>query len=65
MTITLFVKPESIPIFLEVMTILKDLQLENDYRFNPSDIQFTEQMISNYCWINMDILDIWIQKKSN
>lgn len=57
MTITLFVKPDALAIFLEVTKILKDLPLENDYKFQPSDLQFTEQMISNYCWINMDITE--------
>lgn len=57
MTITLFVKPESLTIFLEVTKILKSLPLDNHYKFQPSDLQFTEQMISNYCWINMDVAE--------
>lgn len=57
MTITLFVKPDALAIFLEITKILKDLPLENNYRFQPSDLHFTEQMISNYCWINMDIAE--------
>ncbi len=55
MTITLFVEPKSLTIFLEVTNILKGLSLENDYRFQPLDLVFTESMISNWVWINMEI----------
>lgn len=55
MTITLFVEPKSLPIFLEVTKILKGLEIENDYKFFPPDLVFTEAMISNYVWINMEI----------
>ena len=54
MTITLFIKPSSLIIFLEVTKILKKLNVENDYKFNPKDLQFSTSMISNYIWINMD-----------
>jgi hypothetical protein len=55
MTITLFVEPKSLTIFLQVTQILKGLELENTYAFNPYDLIFTESMISNYVWINMEI----------
>lgn len=55
MTITLFVEPKSLAIFLEVTKILKHLQLENSYIFTPSDLIFSESMISNWIWINMEI----------
>jgi len=55
MTITLFVEPKSLMIFIEVTKILKKLPLENDYVFTPSDLVFGEGMISNYVWINMEI----------
>ena len=55
MTITLFVKPESLIYFLEVTKILKKLDIENNYVFNPLDLNYTEQMISNYVWINMEV----------
>lgn len=55
MTITLFVSPDSLMIFLQVTRILRTLDIENDYVFTPSDIQYSEAMISNYVWINMDI----------
>lgn len=54
MTITLFVEPKSLAIFLEVTAILEGLTLDNDYHFNPSDLKFTESMISNYVWVNID-----------
>ena len=55
MTITLFVDPKSLFIFLEVTKILKGLEIENNYHFTPSDLIFTESMISNWIWINMEI----------
>jgi len=55
MTITVFVEPKSLTIFLEVTKILKDLTINNTYIFNPSDLVFTEAMISNWIWINMEI----------
>ena len=55
MTITLFIEPKSLMIFLEVTKILKGLDIDNNYTFRPADIQFSEQMISNWLWINMEI----------
>lgn len=55
MTITLFVEPKSLAIFLEVSRVLKDLDLENHYKFRPADLVFSEAMISNWVWINMEI----------
>jgi hypothetical protein len=55
MTITLFVEPKSLAIFLEVTNILKGLDVENNYIFTPSDLIFSEGMISNWFWINMEI----------
>ena len=57
MTITIFIEPKSLPIFLEVAKILSDLPLDNDYVFSPSDIVYSEQLISNWIWINMDIAE--------
>lgn len=55
MTITLFVEPKSLAIFLEVTKILKGLEMNNDYVFTPSDLVFSEAFISNWIWINMEI----------
>lgn len=55
MTITLFVSPESLMVFLQVTKILRTLPIENDYVFTPGDLHYSEAMISNYVWINMDI----------
>lgn len=54
-TITLFVEPKSLSIFLEVLKELENLPLENNYKFNPKDLVFTEQMISNWIWLNIPI----------
>ena len=55
MTITIFVQPESLSTFINTTKILKELPLENNYVFTPSDIIYTEAMISNYIWVNMEI----------
>ncbi len=57
MTITLFVKPKSLPIFIEVTKILKDLPIDNEYKFTPTDLLFSEAMISNYLRINIDVAE--------
>ena len=54
-TITLFVQPESIVIFLEVLNILENLPLQNNYTFNPKDLIFKQEMISNWIWLNIPI----------
>ena len=55
MTITLFVKPKDLTSFLEVTKILENLDIENNYVFNPLNFEFSEIMISNWIQINMDI----------
>lgn len=57
MTITLFVEPKSLPIFIKVTVILSKLGIENNYRFTPSDLIFSEGMVSDWVWVNMDILE--------
>ncbi len=54
MTITLFVEPKSLLVFLTVTKILHNLEADNNYVFNPIDLVFSEAMISNYVWINME-----------
>jgi len=39
------------------MTILKDLPIDNSYTFTPSDLVFSEGMISNWLWINIDVAE--------
>jgi len=55
MTITIFVEPRSFQPLVQVMTILKDLPIDNSYTFTPSDLVFSEGMISNWLWINIDV----------
>lgn len=55
MTITLFVEPKSFQKFIEVTKILSGLELDNNYVFHPGDLIFSEAMISDWYWINMDI----------
>ncbi len=57
MTITLFVEPKSLQTFLNVNHVLRGLDIDNDYVFNPIDLIFSEAMISKYIWINMDMQD--------
>ena len=62
MTITLFVEPKSLPIFISVIKVLQKLDIDNDYVFTPSDLIFSEAMISNYIWLNVDVKD-WVKLK--
>jgi hypothetical protein len=55
MTITLFVEPNSFPIFIQVTKTLEGLLLENNYYFNPCDLVFSEAAITNWFQINMSI----------
>lgn len=57
MTITLFVEPKSLKSFIRVTQMLEQLDVENTYCFTPSDLVFSESMISNWLWINMDIAE--------
>jgi len=57
MTITIFVEPKSFQPFVQVVTILKDLPIDNSYTFTPSDLVFSETMISNWLWISMDVAE--------
>lgn len=54
-TITLFVKPESVMIFMEILKILDGLPIDNNYHFQPKDILYSKAMISNYTWINVPV----------
>lgn len=55
MTITIFIKPTTLIDFIEVTNVLKGINLDNNYEFNPSDIVFSERMISDWVWINMEV----------
>jgi hypothetical protein len=55
MTITLFIEPKSFASFVRVTEVLEDLDIENCYVFTPSDLVFSESMISNWIWVNMDV----------
>ena len=54
-TITLFVKPEDLTTLLRILKILSVLDIDNNYTFQPKDITFSQAMISNYIWLNIDI----------
>ena len=54
-TVTLFVKPDSLIPLLTVLKILDTLDIENDYVFTPTDITYTEAMVSNYTNVNVPI----------
>lgn len=59
-TITLFVNPDSLIIMLEVLKILDGLEVENNYTFQPSDISFSEAMISNWIFLNVPV-DLYLK----
>ena len=55
MTITIFVEPKSLMILIEVLSKLKNLEPDNNYTFQPKDLIFSEEMISNFIWLNVPI----------
>jgi hypothetical protein len=60
-TITLCVKPDGLLKLIEVLKVLSDLPLENDYVFNPVDIVFSETiMVSTHIRINVPI-DLYLK----
>lgn len=58
MKIVLYIKPEDIMYFIEVMNVLSELEdVDNDYVFNPKDITYSEAMISNWTQVILDAED--------
>ena len=58
MTITLFVEPSTLSYFEYVNDMIKmneDDDIDGGFCFNPKDISFSEAMISNWLWINMEL----------
>jgi len=54
-TVALFVKPSDLLKLSEVLQVLKPLQIDNDYSFQPKDIEYSSLMISNYVQVNIPI----------
>ena len=54
-TITLFILPNSLLKFIEVIKVLDDLPIENDYVFNPIDIAYSENFSSACNQVNVPI----------
>ncbi len=55
MQITLFVHPNSLMSLIEVMSVLRNLSVENSYVFQPKDLVFTETFVSNHIQVSMEI----------
>jgi len=54
-TITLFIKPDGLFKLIEVLKVLNDLPLENDYVFNPIDIQYSEIPVPSFNQVNLPV----------
>ena len=61
-TITLFIRPDSLTSIVSTFKILDDLDFENDYTIQVHDIVYTESMISNYVWMNVPV-DLYLKFK--
>lgn len=57
MTITIFVEPKCLGRFLEITNVLRTLPIDNEYVFQPKDIRLSEELVSNWLWINMDMAE--------
>ena len=55
MTITLFVEPKSFALFISEIMTLKALPMENNYKIDPSKLHYSEEMISSYKWVNVEV----------
>ena len=55
MTITLFILPRTLGAFIKEMLILKGLSIYNDYKVDPSQFVYSESMISDYVWVNIEV----------
>jgi hypothetical protein len=53
-TVTLFVKPESLFIFMVVIMMIDKLPFDNEYVFTPSDLKFSETFDSASVQVNLD-----------
>lgn len=56
-TITVFVEPDSLMYFLEVLNTLSGLPIDTNYVFNPKDLVFNEGTISNWIRVNIPVED--------
>ncbi|MBK7362629.1 MAG: hypothetical protein IPJ01_10075 [Micavibrio sp.] len=54
-TITLFIKPDGLLKFLEVLKVLDNLPLENTYAFNPVDIEYLEIPVPSFNQVNVPV----------
>lgn len=53
-TVTLFVEPKSLNRLLKELEILKSLDIENSYEFNPN-LDFSEKTYSHWTQINVPV----------
>lgn len=60
-TVTIFVRPESFAILIEILKKLEDYDY---YEFNPLDIVYSEGMISNFIWLNVPV-DLYTKFKNS
>lgn len=58
MKVILYIKPEDVMYFLEVVKVLSEMEdVDNDYVFNPKDIAYSEATISNWTQVILDVED--------
>lgn len=59
-TITLWVKPEDEMYFLQLIQIIDNLPIENEYKWNPLDVRVAKSLISNWRQFNLS-LDLYLK----
>lgn len=57
MTITIFVSPKTFKNFINITTVLRGLPPENNFKFNPNEIEFSEKFNPEWIWVNMEVGD--------
>lgn len=56
-TVTIFVEPRSFTIMIQVLSILKNLEMDNGYVFQPKDLIYTTELTTKYIWLTLSVTD--------
>ena len=59
-TVTIFVRPDSISELTRHLKILEGLDVINEYTFQWRDVRYSSKMISNWIWLNIPV-DLWVK----
>jgi hypothetical protein len=61
-TITIYVEPTGFQSIIQVLTILDNLDFDNEYTFQPHDIEYSESSYSHWIQLNVPV-DLYLKFK--